>query len=70
MGLPPLVQKSLDSPECPAQLVIVHVGFGLALTPAPGHLVGVCQLELAVRSLPRDAVRIGRVGQQLQQELP
>lgn len=70
VGLPSMVQKLYDSPERPTQLVIVHVWFGLPLTPAPGHFVGVCQLELPVRSLPRNAVRVGRVGQQLQQELP
>ena len=53
-----------------AQLVVVHVGLGLALTPAARHLVRVHQLELAVGALPRDAARVGRVRQQLQQELP
>ena len=53
-----------------AQFVVVHVGLGLALPPAAGHLVRVHQLELAVGALPRDAARVGRVRQQLQQELP
>ena len=53
-----------------AQLVVVHVGFGLPLAPAARHLIRVHQLELAVRALPRDAARVGRVRQQLQQELP
>lgn len=57
-------------PECPAELIVVHVGFGLALTPAARHLVRVRQLELAVRALPWDAGRIALVVQQLQEELP
>lgn len=62
--------KNVYSPERSAQLVIVHIRFGFALAPAPGHLVGIRQLELPVRPLPRDAVGVRRVGQQLQQELP
>lgn len=53
-----------------AQLVVVHVGFALALAPAPRHLVRVDQLELAVGSFPGDAGHVGAVGQELQQELP
>lgn len=53
-----------------AQLVVVHVGFALALAPALGHLVRVGHLELAVGALPRDDARIVAVGQELQQELP
>lgn len=52
------------------QLVVVHVGFALPLTPAPRHLVWVGHLELAVGSFPRDAGRVGAVGQKLQEELP
>uniref|UniRef100_A0A1I8GJU7 Protein kinase domain-containing protein n=1 Tax=Macrostomum lignano TaxID=282301 RepID=A0A1I8GJU7_9PLAT len=54
----------------PAQLVVVHVGLGLALAPASGHLVRVGQLELAVGALPDDAAGVAAVRQQLQQELP
>jgi hypothetical protein len=64
--LPLLFQRILNSPERPAQLVIIHVGFGLSFTPAPSNFVGVCELELPVRSFPRNAVCVGRVGQQLQ----
>ena len=53
-----------------AQLVVVHVGFALALPPAPGHLVRVDELELAVGSLPGDARHVGAVGEKLQEELP
>lgn len=53
-----------------AQLVIVHVGLALALTPAPRHLVWVRELELAVATLPCDAAGVRAVGQQLQQKLP
>lgn len=57
-------------PERPAQLVIVHVGFALAFSPPPRHLVWICEFELSVRAFPRDAVGVRRIGQQLQQELP
>lgn len=56
--------------QCTAQLIVVHVGLALALAPAPGHLVRVGHLELAVGALPRDAARVGAVRQELQQELP
>ncbi|RUS88094.1 hypothetical protein EGW08_004147, partial [Elysia chlorotica] len=53
-----------------AQLVVVHVGLGLALPPAARHLVRVDQLELAVRALPGDARAVTGVREQLQEELP
>lgn len=37
-----------------AQLVVVHVGFALALAPALCHLVWVGHLELAIGALPGD----------------
>ena len=48
-----------------AQLVVVHVGLALALAPAPGNLVWVRHLELAVGALPGDAAGIGAVRQKL-----
>lgn len=57
-------------PECPRQLVVVHVGFALSFAPLSGDLIRVEQLELAVPALPADAGRVGLVGQQLEQELP
>ena len=56
--------------ERAAQLVVVHVGLGLALPPAARHLVRVDQLELALRALPGDTRGVGGVGEQLQEELP
>ena len=53
-----------------AQLVVVHRRLALALAPALRHAVRVEQLELAARALPRDAVRVTSVSQQLEQELP
>lgn len=53
-----------------AQLIIVHVGLALALTPTSRHLVWICHLKLAVGSLPSDAAGVGAVRQQLQEELP
>lgn len=44
-----------------AQLVIVHVGFALALTPALGHFVRVDHLKLAVCSLPGDDASVAAV---------
>ena len=35
----------------PAQLVVVHVGLGLALAPLARDLVGICELKLAVCAL-------------------
>lgn len=57
-------------PECSAEFVIVHVGLALPLAPPPGHLVGVRELELALRTLPGDAARVVAVRQQLKEELP
>lgn len=48
-------------PQGSTQFVVVHVWLGLPLPPPPGHLVGVCQLELAVRALPGDAASVARV---------
>lgn len=53
-----------------AQLVVVHVGLALTLTPAPRHLIGVRHLELAVGAFPGDAASVGAVRQELQEELP
>ena len=53
-----------------AQLVIVHVGLALALTPTLRHLDWVGHLELTVVALPGDDAGIALVRKQLQQELP
>lgn len=53
-----------------AEFVIVHVRLAFPLPPAPSHLIGVCHLELPVGALPGDAVGVGAVGEELQQELP
>ena len=63
------VKHKLNSPQCPAHFVVVHVGFRFPLAPLPGHLVGVAELELPRGALPGDDGGVGRVGQQLQQEL-
>jgi len=47
------------------EFVVVHVWFALSFTPAPSDLVRVNQLELAVRSLPANAVDVAAVSQQL-----
>ena len=56
--------------QCTAQLVVVHVGLALTLTPAPCHLVRVRHLELAIGALPGNAASVGAVRQELQEELP
>ena len=56
--------------EGPAHLVVVHVGLGLPLTPPPCHLIRIRELELPGGALPRDDGGVGRVREQLQQELP
>lgn len=53
-----------------AQLVIVHVGLALALSPALGHLVRVSHFELSIGAFPSDDSNVAAVGQQLQQKLP
>lgn len=44
-----------------AQLVIVHIGLALALSPAPCNLVWVSHLELAIGPFPCDAASVGAV---------
>ena len=56
--------------ESARQLVVVHVGLALALAPLALHLVRVDELEFAVGALPADYGRVGRVRQELEQELP
>ena len=49
-----------------AHLVIVHVRFALAFTPASSNLVWVSHLELTRRAFPRYTRRVTVVGQKLQ----
>lgn len=56
--------------EGTAELVVVHVRLALPFPPAPGHLVWVRHLELPIGPLPGDAVGVGAVRQELQEELP
>lgn len=51
--------------QCTAELVIVHVGFALALPPASRHLIGICHLELAIGTFPGDATGVGAVRKEL-----
>lgn len=53
-----------------AQLVIVHVGLALTLTPSSRHFIWICHFKLAIGPFPSDAPCIGTVGQELQKELP
>ena len=54
----------------PTQLVVVHVGLALPLAPTPGDFVRVDHLELPVGALPRDAVAVGGIREELKKELP
>lgn len=56
--------------ESARQLVVVHVGLGLALAPFARDLVRIDELELAIGALPSDYARVGHVGEQLQEKLP
>ena len=53
-----------------AHLVIVHVWFTLAFTPASSNLVWISHLELTRRAFPRYARRVAVVRQQFQEKLP
>lgn len=60
----------LNSPQGAAQLVVVHIGLGLAFAPPTGHLVGIGELELAIGALPGDAAGVVGIREQFEQELP
>lgn len=47
----------------PAQLVVIHVGLALPLSPAPGHLIRVRHFEFPIGPLPGDTAGVGAVGQ-------
>ena len=57
-------------PESSAELVVVHVWLRLPLAPFPRHLVRIGEFELPIGALPVDDCRVGRVREQLQEELP
>lgn len=59
-----------DQPEGAAELLIVHGGLVLALTPFLGHELGLVELELALLAHPGDTVPGVLVRQQLKQKLP
>lgn len=61
---------SASSPQCPAELIIVHLRFTLPGTPKPGHLVWILDDKLAVVPLPRDDIMILLFPEQLQDEVP
>lgn len=44
-----------------AEFIIVHVWFGLALTPSPRDFIWVGHFELTVGTLPRDTVSVGTI---------
>lgn len=47
--------------EGSTQLVVIHVGFTFAFSPAPGHLIGVGHLELPIGAFPRNTASVGTV---------
>lgn len=54
----------------PTQLIIVHIGLILSLSPASRDLVRIDQFEFAVGSFPCNEMRILWVREQLKKELP
>ena len=54
----------------PTQLVVVHVGLALPLTPTPGDFVRVDHLELPVGALPGYTISVRAVREELEKELP
>ena len=57
-------------PQCPAQLVVVHLGFTLPGPPKSGHLIWVLYDKLAIVPLPGNDIMIFFFPQQLQDEVP
>ncbi|MEQ2230147.1 hypothetical protein ILYODFUR_026279 [Ilyodon furcidens] len=57
-------------PQCPAELVVVHLGFALSRPPQSGHLIGILDDKLAVVPLPCDDIMILLFPEQLQDEVP
>lgn len=52
------VSYSVIIPQCPAQLIVVHLGFTLPGPPQPGHFIRVLDDKLAIVPLPRDDIMI------------
>lgn len=57
-------------PQCPAQLVVVHLWFTLPGPPKSGHLIWVLDDKLAVVPLPGNDIMIFFFPEQLQDEVP
>lgn len=57
-------------PQCPAQLIVVHLWFTLPGPPQPGHFIWVLDDKLAVVPLPGDDIMILFLPEQLQDEVP
>lgn len=63
-------EKARNTPQSPAEFLVVHCGLVFALAPFLGHQLRLVELELALFSHPGDAVSGILVGQQFQQKLP
>lgn len=57
------------SPECPAELVVVHVWLALPLAPQSGQSLRIADDELAPVPFPPDGGALA-APQQLQEEVP
>jgi hypothetical protein len=58
------------SPQSPAQLVIVHLGFALADPPEASHFIRVLDDKLPVVPLPSDDALVLLFPKQLQDKVP
>lgn len=57
-------------PQCPAKLIVVHVGFAFPYSPQPCHLIRVLDDEFSVVALPGNHSLVLLLLQQLQDEVP
>lgn len=61
---------SVIIPQCPAQLIVVHLGFTLPSPPQPGHFIWVLDDELAIVPLPGNDIMILFFPEEFQDEVP
>ena len=52
---------SINLPQCSAEFIIIHVGFGFSFPPSSCHFIGISELELTIGALPSNNVMIGGI---------